>query len=191
MKLIAKMAEDRYQSAYGLKFDLQTCWEQLQQQGMIGEIAIASRDFSDRFQIPQKLYGRSQEVETLLAAFDRISKGAIEMVLLTGYAGIGKTALVQEIYKPITGRHGYFVSGKFDQLQSNIPYSAIVSAFTNLIRQLLTETESQLEQWRQQILAALGSKIGLLTQVIPDLELIVGKQPQTQQLDATETQNLI
>ncbi|AFY69062.1 adenylate/guanylate cyclase with GAF sensor(s) [Thalassoporum mexicanum PCC 7367] len=190
MKLIAKMAEDRYQSAYGLKFDLEQCWQQLQQQGMIAELPIASRDFSDRFQIPQKLYGRSQDIATLMAAFERISKGAIEMVLLTGYAGIGKTALVQEIYKPITSKRGYFVAGKFDQLQSNIPYSAIVNAFTNLIRQLLTETEAQLEQWRQRILAALGSNISLISQVIPELELIVGNQPPPPSLDAAEVQNL-
>jgi serine/threonine protein kinase len=139
MKLLAKTAEERYQSAGGLKVDLEICQQQLQQTGEIADFPLAERDLSGNFQIPQKLYGREREIDTLLAAFARVASPAqervpagekiqqstVEMMLVSGYSGIGKSALVQEIYKPITQQCGYFIAGKFDQLQRNIPYSAI------------------------------------------------------------------
>ncbi len=189
MKLLEKNAEARYHSAAGLKADLLECSQQFLTTGKITEFVCGQRDISDRFQIPQKLYGREVEIATLLQAFESVNQGQIQWMLVAGYSGIGKTALVQEIYKPITKQRGYFISGKFDQYQRNVPYSAIVAAFTNLVRQLLTETEDQLQQWRKQLLAALGTNGQVLIDVIPELELIVGKQPPVPQLVPVETQN--
>jgi PAS domain S-box-containing protein len=195
MKLLAKTAEERYQSAWGLKADLEECLRQVQITGEISDFPLAGQDISGKFQIPQKLYGRKREIETLLTAFERVAGGEnfnqsqIEMMLVAGYAGIGKSALVQEIYKPITQRRGYFISGKFDQFQRNIPYSAIVQAFRSLVQQLLSESEAQLAQWREKLLAALGSNGQIIIDVIPEVELIVGPQPVVQQLEPTENQN--
>jgi len=194
MKLMAKTAEERYQSAWGLKADLELCLAQLQENN-ISEFTLGSQDISDKFQIPQKLYGREGEVETLLAAFARVSSreesttNKIEMMLVAGYSGIGKSALVQEIYKPITRERGYFISGKFDQFQRNIPYSAVVRAFQGLVRQLLTESAAELAEWRSQILAAVGANGQVIIDVIPEVELIVGEQPPVPELGPTESQN--
>ncbi|HEY9608797.1 AAA family ATPase [Allocoleopsis sp.] len=209
MKLIAKTAEERYQSAWGIKYDLEQCLFQLQTKGTISSFTLATKDISDKFQIPQKLYGREAEVETLLTAFERVAggdKGAkltensalsstlsqksqIEMMLVAGYSGIGKSSLVAEIHKPNTRLRGYFTWGKFDQFQRNVPYSAIVSAFKGLVRQLLTETEAQLNQWRTKLSAAFGSNGQVIIDVIPEVELIVGKQPPVPELGPTESQN--
>ncbi|HEY9602043.1 MAG TPA: serine/threonine-protein kinase PknK, partial [Allocoleopsis sp.] len=219
MKLLAKNAEDRYQSAWGIKADLQLCLKQLQESGKILDFSLGSQDISDKFQISQKLYGRDKEVETLLAAFERVStagvgknsqfkiQGAfnskrnllqpapqipiskIEMMLVSGYCGIGKSMLIQEIYKPITQQRGYFISGKFDQLQHSCPYHALIQAFQQLIRQLLTESEVQIAIWREKLLAALGSNGQIIVDVIPELELIIGKQPLAIALTPTESQN--
>ncbi|MBD1828398.1 AAA family ATPase [Microcoleus sp. FACHB-61] len=192
MKLMAKMAEERYQSAWGLKADLEECLFQLQANGTIADFPLGSKDISDKFQIPQKLYGREAEVETLLSAFERVAdspQSKIEMMLVAGYSGIGKSSLVAEIHKPNTRLRGYFTEGKFDQFQRSVPYSAIASAFQGLVRQLLTESSSQLEQWRQKLLAALGTSGQVIIDVIPEVELIVGKQPPVSQLGPTESQN--
>ncbi|MBD2527606.1 hybrid sensor histidine kinase/response regulator [Nostoc sp. FACHB-133] len=203
MKLMAKNAEERYQSAWGIKADLSECLAQLQASGTISEFPLGTQDISDKFQIPQKLYGREAEVETLLAAFERVvaersgRKGEretsqysrTEMMLVAGYSGIGKSALVQEIYKPITQKRGYFISGKFGQFQRNIPYSAIVSAFQGLVRQLLSESEVQLQQWQNKISEALGVNGQVIINVIPEVELIIGKQPSVPEVGSTESQN--
>ncbi|HEY9613331.1 hybrid sensor histidine kinase/response regulator, partial [Allocoleopsis sp.] len=189
MKLMAKTAEERYQSAWGLKADLEECLFQLHANGTISGFPLGSRDVSDKFQIPQKLYGRESEVETLLTTFDRVSQGATEMMLVAGYSGIGKSVLVAEIHKPITQKRGYFISGKFDQFQRNIPYSAVVSAFVGLVRQLLTESEAQLNLWREKILAAVGSNGQVITDVIPEVELVIGKQLPVPELSSAESQN--
>lgn len=189
MKLLAKTAEERYQSAWGIKADLEKCLTQLQNNGQISYFALGEQDISDKFQISQKLYGREREVETLLQAFDRVSQGATEMMLVSGYSGIGKSALVQEIYKPITWRRSYFISGKFDQFQRNIPYSAIVSAFQSLIRQLLTESEANLKQWKEKLQRAFGSNGQIIIDVIPEVELIVGDQPAVKDMGIVESQN--
>jgi len=148
MKLMAKNAEERYQSAFGIKADLEECLNQLHRTGRISDFPLAGQDISDKFQIPQKLYGREREIGTLLRAFERASDRS-EIMLIAGYSGIGKSALVQELYKPITEKRGYFISGKFDQYQRDIPYSAIVSAFRELVKQLLMESEAQLQEWRK------------------------------------------
>ena len=190
MKLMAKNAEDRYQSIWGLKFDLETCYQHLETTGSIESFPLADRDISDRFQIPQKLYGRETETAKLLTAFERVSEiGKVELMLVAGYSGIGKSALVQELYKPITARRGYFIAGKFDQFQRNIPYSAIVVAFRGLIDQLLGENEAKLQLWREKLLQALGNNGQIIIDVIPAVELIIGKQAAVPIVGANEAQN--
>ncbi|MDJ1168854.1 AAA family ATPase [Roseofilum sp. BLCC_M154] len=187
-KLMAKNAEDRYQSAWGLKADLETCLAQLEQEGKIDPFPLASQDLSDKFQIPQKLYGRQNEIEQLLNTFEQVDQHS-QMVLVAGYSGIGKSALVQEIYKPITQRKGYFISGKFDQFQRNVPYSAIVSAFKGFVQQLLTESPEKLEQWKSKFLDALGVNGQVIVDVIPEMELIIGPQLPVGELEPMESQN--
>ncbi|MDZ8033997.1 AAA family ATPase [Nostoc sp. DedSLP04] len=189
MKLMAKNAEDRYQSALGLKFDLEKCLHQLQISGRVEGFEIAQQDVCDRFLIPDKLYGRETEVETLLQAFERVSLGATEMMLVAGFSGIGKTAVVNEVHKPIVKQRGYFIKGKFDQFQRNIPFFAFVQAFRDLMGQLLTESDLQLERWRKQILAALGENGQIIIEVIPELERIIGKQPSVPDLSGSAAQN--
>jgi len=192
MKLMAKNAEQRYQSAWGLKADLSECLRHLETTGEIATFELGTLDISDKFQIPQKLYGREAEVETLVTAFERIATTKVnraELMLVAGYSGIGKSALVQEIYKTITEKRGYFIAGKFDQLQRNIPYSAVVSAFTGLVRQLLSEPEDQLQQWQNKLLTALGTNGQIIINVIPEVELIIGKQAPVPEVGATEAQN--
>ncbi|MEH1939785.1 MAG: AAA family ATPase [Nostoc sp.] len=212
LKLMAKNAEDRYQSAWGIKADLEICADQLAKIGQISNIQLALQDISEQFQIPQKLYGRDKEVAMLLAAFDRVAspesnrvaalrnnsettsqtnnpKFQIKMILVSGYAGIGKSALVQEIYKPITQKRGYFISGKFDQFQRNIPYSAIADALQKLVQQLLGEPDEQVQQWRSLLLTALGNNAQIIIDIIPEVELIIGKQSPVLEVGATEAQN--
>ncbi len=204
LKLMAKNAEDRYQSAWGIQVDLELCDHQLAEIGRIDRIQLALQDVSDQFQIPQKLYGRDKEVALLLAAFERASlvddhitgcqnnsetRFKVEMMLVSGYSGIGKSALVQELYKPITEKRGYFISGKFDQFQRNIPYSAIADALQKLVWQLLGEPEEGVQQWRSQLLTALGSNGQIIIDVIPEVELIVGKQSPVTEVGTTEAQN--
>ncbi|WP_427156956.1 AAA family ATPase [Aliinostoc sp. HNIBRCY26] len=188
-KLMAKNAEDRYQSALGLKFDLENCLYQLQATGGIQSFEIAQRDVCDRFIIPDKLYGRETEVKTLLEAFDRVSLGATEMMLVAGFSGIGKTAVVNEVHKPIVRQRGYFIKGKYDQFQRNIPFSAFVQAFRDLMGQLLSESDVQIQQWKHKILEAVGDNGQVIIEVVPELENIIGKQPPVSELSGTAAQN--
>ncbi|MBO3457304.1 AAA family ATPase [Aetokthonos hydrillicola Thurmond2011] len=188
MKLMAKMAEERYQSAWGIKADLETCLTQYKN-GVFLNFTLGCQDISHKLQIPQKLYGREYQIESLLAAFERTSQGQSELMLISGYSGIGKSALVQELYKLITEKRGYFIKGKFDQLHRDIPYQALVTAFEELVRQLLTETELELQQWRENIQRALGENGQIIIDVIPEIELIIGKQPAVPKLPPTEAQN--
>ncbi len=189
MKLMAKNAEDRYQSAVGLKFDLEKCLAQLQETGEMQGFVIGERDESDRFMIPDKLYGRETEVSTLLDAFDRVSAGSTEMVLVAGFSGIGKTVVINEVHKPIVRQRGYFIKGKYDQLQRNIPFSAFVQAFRDLMEQLLSESDTQLAAWKTKILVALGDNGQVIIDVIPELGLIIGQQPTVTELSGTAAQN--
>ncbi|HBB34966.1 MAG TPA: hypothetical protein DDZ80_19765 [Cyanobacteria bacterium UBA8803] len=188
MKLLAKNAAERYQSAWGIQADLVTCLMQLEANGEIGEIIPGTHDVSDQFLISQKLYGRERDVETLLNAFERVSEGQRELMLVSGYSGIGKSVLVQEIYKPITRQRGYFIWGKFDQFQRNIPYYALIQAFRELIKQLLTESETQLSQWAAQLLTALGANAQVIIDVIPQVELLIGPQPPVSEVGPAEAQ---
>jgi PAS domain S-box-containing protein len=215
LKLMAKNAEDRYQSAWGIKADLEVCLHQLIETGQIHPIQLDTQGVSAQFQIPQKLYGREAEIAALLAAFERVAGGedaeqerrgnmerddtsvalrprvpvSSEMILVSGYAGVGKSALVQELYKSITAKRGYFVSGKFDQFQRNIPYSAIVAALRKLMQQLLGEPNEQVQQWRSRLLMALGNNGQLIIDVIPEVESIIGKQPTLAEVGSTEAQH--
>ena len=278
MKLMAKNAEDRYQSALGLKFDLDNCLKQWKETGKIEPFELATRDITDRFLIPEKLYGREAEVTQLLAAFERIanppksplSKGGLELanspeaplakggleevanppesplakgepnvanppkspltkggldvanppsspsspsppsppssphptphtdggptphtplILVAGFSGIGKTAVVNEVHRPIVRQRGYFIKGKFDQFQRNIPFSAFLQAFQDLMQQLLGESDAQLLQWQDKILAALGKNGQVIIDVIPKLELLIGKQPPVAELSGSAAQS--
>ncbi|AFY42813.1 ATP-binding sensor histidine kinase [Nostoc sp. PCC 7107] len=189
MKLMAKNAEDRYQSALGLKFDLEKCLSQSQLTGKVEYFAIGEKDSCDRFLIPEKLYGRETEVQTLLNAFKRVTVGASELMLVAGSSGIGKTAIVNEVHKPIVQQRGYFIKGKFDQFNRNIPFSAFVQAFRDLMGQLLSESDTQLQQWKTQILAVVGENAQVLIEVIPELEIIIGKQPPAPELLGSAAQN--
>ncbi|MEY3868226.1 MAG: hypothetical protein RLZZ338_2117, partial [Cyanobacteriota bacterium] len=188
-KLMAKNAENRYQSAWGLKYDLEKCLTQLETTGKIEVFSLGERDIRDRFTIPEKLYGRETEVNQLLNAFDRVANGTTEMMLVAGFSGIGKTAVVNEVHKPIVRQRGYFIKGKYDQFQRNIPFSAFVEAFRDLIRQLLSESDGQLQTRKTQILTALGDNGQILIDVIPELEKIIGKQPPASELSGTASQN--
>src|SRR4028118_1475028 len=189
MKLLAKTAEDRYQSGYGLKADLEQCLDQLQQTGKNCNFIPGERDKSGQFLIPQKLYGREAQVATLMDAFERVSTGTAELMLVSGYSGIGKSCLVYEIHKPIVGARGYFIAGKFDQFKRNIPYGALIQAFEGLIRQILTESSEKINFWRHKILNDLDQNTRVIIDVIPELELIVGEQPEVANLGPSESQN--
>ena len=189
LKLLAKNAEDRYQSAFGVGADLSLCLEQYRSGQNIEFFPIGRRDTSEAFQIPQKLYGRSRQVKTLLETFDRVSQGATEMCLVAGYSGIGKSALVNEVHKPIVKQRGYFISGKFDQFQRNIPYVSLIQAFKELIRQLLTESDHQIKIWKEKLVKSLGQAGQVIVEVIPEVEVIIGPQPAVAELGPTESQN--
>jgi serine/threonine protein kinase len=188
-KLMSKNAEDRYQSALGLKHDLSQCLTQWKITGEIAEFELGQRDLSDRFLIPEKLYGRQAEVNTLLEAFERVADGASELMLVAGFSGIGKTAVVNEVHKPIVRQRGYFIKGKFDQFNRNIPLSAFVQALRDLMGQLLSESDAQLQTWKAKILSAVGDNGQVLIDVIPELELIIGQQPPVPELSGSAAQN--
>jgi predicted ATPase len=192
MKLLAKTAEARYQSALGLKEDLAHCAREWAVRGRIAPFALAQRDVPDRFLVSQKLYGRELEVSALLGAFDRVCQersAPAAMMLVAGYSGIGKTSLIQELYKPIIRARGYFISGKFDQVVRSVPFGALIQAFRGLVQQLLTESEVQLAAWRARLSKVLGTQGGVLTEVIPEIEWVIGPQPPPPALGPTEALN--
>ncbi|WP_392534032.1 EAL domain-containing protein [Nostoc sp. C117] len=189
MKLLAKTAEERYQNALGLKADLEMCLKLLQETGEITPFQVGQLDLYSQFSIPQKLYGREFEIKILMAAFERVSQGTTEMMLVSGYSGVGKSSLVYEVHKPIIGKHGYFIFGKFDQFKRNIPYAALIQAFQELMRQLLTESSERISIWRAKLLKALGVNGQVIIDVIPEVERIIEPQPAVPQLGASESQN--
>jgi predicted ATPase/class 3 adenylate cyclase len=184
-KLLAKKAENRYQSAGGLLADLET----VRSRAALERFEPGRNDYSDRFLIPDRLYGREQEVKRLLDVFERTLRGRAELMLVGGYSGVGKTALIQEVHKPITRAHGYFIAGKFDQLRRNIPYSGLVAAFGDLVRQLLTESEERLASWRRELNDALAPNGQVILDVLPDLELVIGPQPPVPELSPDAATN--
>lgn len=188
-KLMAKNAEDRYQSALGLKRDLQRCSSEWEEKNEISEFAIAKEDRCARFLIPEKLYGREAEVQMLLEAFDRIADGASELILVAGFSGIGKTSVINEVHKPIVRQRGYLIEGKFDQFNRNIPFSAFVQAFRSLMGQLWSESNLALEEWKRKILDAVGENGQVIIDVIPELVRVIGQQPAVPKLSGRAAQN--
>lgn len=194
LKLMAKNAEDRYQSVYGLKTDLEKihahyCSEDSQTAVALTGFIPGENDVSDRFQIPNRLYGRQQERQTLLEAFQRVHQGICGLLLVEGTGGIGKTVLAQELYQSVTQRRGYFIAGKFDHFQRDIPYIGYIQAFQSLVRQLLTESDTQIARWCEKIQAAVGKNGQVLIDVIPDIEHIIGAQPAVAPLHPAESRN--
>ncbi|MBP0028674.1 AAA family ATPase [Roseofilum sp. Guam] len=189
IKLMAKIPEERYQSATGIERDLTECWQQWQKTGTVSHFKLGHKDRSDRFGVPEKLYGRDTEVNTLLQVFDRVATGNTEMMLVAGFSGIGKTAVVNEVHKPIVEKRGYFIQGKFDQFNRNIPLSAFVLAFRDLMGQLLGESDIAIKTWKREILSVLGEQGKVIAEVIPELENIIGEQPEVSELSGSAARN--
>ncbi len=189
MKLMAKTAEERYQSARSLRADLASCLEAAANPDAPQDFPIAIDDVADRFQIPQNLYGREKDIATLLSVFDLARNGAAEVLMVRGYAGIGKSTLVYEIQKPIIQHRAYYITGGFDQLKRDMPYSALITAFRDLLRQILAEGDLEIAVWREKLLAALGMNAQIVIDVLPELSLIIGDQPAPPPLPLQESQN--
>jgi predicted ATPase/signal transduction histidine kinase len=188
-KLMAKTPEERYQSALGLKADLEECLQQLRSRGAVSPFELARRDISHKFEVPQKLYGRANEAAMLLNAFSRVSQGTTALLLVSGYSGIGKSSLIHEVQKPIVERKGYFVSGKYDQYNRDVPYSALAQALNGLIHQFLKEPASKVAAWKEEIRKAVGQNGQVIIDVIPALELLLGPQSSAPSLGPTEAQS--
>jgi PAS domain S-box-containing protein len=189
MKLLAKTAEERYQTAAGAASDLRRCLDEWETTGWINEFPLGEHDIPDRLLIPEKLYGRASEIETLLAAFDRIvAGGRPELVLVSGYSGIGKSSVVNELHKPLVPPRGLFASGKFDQYKRDIPYATLAQAFQSLIRQLLSKSEKELSKWRDAFREALDPNGQLIVDLVPELKLIIGEQPPVSELSGQDAQ---
>lgn len=189
LKLMAKNAEDRYQSAAGLQTDLESYLQQWQTAKTMEPIVLGQHDITERLHLPQKLYGREAERDILLATFDRVRRGASEVLLVSGYAGSGKSTLVQEIVRSMTQQRGYFLSGKFDPFQRTTPYAAFSQAFRVFIKQLLTEDAARLAAWRDAIQAALGANGQVIMDVIPEVALLIGPQAPAAALPPAEAHN--
>jgi PAS domain S-box-containing protein len=190
MKLLAKTAEERYQTAAGVEADLRRCLIEWQLHGRIDPFPLGARDASDRLLIAEELYGRETEIAALLAAFDRVvTQGAPELVLVSGYSGVGKSSLVNELHKVLVPQRGLFAAGKFDQYKRDIPYATLAQAFQTLIRQILVKSEAEVEQWRRALSEALGAHGQLIVNLVPELEFITGKQPAVPDLPPQEVQN--
>ncbi|MEM9771928.1 MAG: AAA family ATPase, partial [Cyanobacteria bacterium P01_D01_bin.73] len=196
-KLMQKNAEDRYQSAAGILHDLDLGAQRLQTANSPAVLELGLQDITEHFLIPEKLYGRDAEVALLLDSFDRVAGDperpdatppSSEFLLVAGFSGIGKTSVINEVHKPIVQQRGYFIEGKFDQFQQNVPYSAIVSAFRALVQQLLSEGKEWFQQWCEKLRVALGENAQVIVEVIPEVELLIGHQPPVPQLGPTETQ---
>ncbi|MCA6113075.1 AAA family ATPase, partial [Bradyrhizobium sp. CNPSo 4026] len=189
MKLLSKTAEERYQTAVGVESDLRRCLSQWESQGWIDDFTPGVRDTPDRLMIPEKLYGRDREVDTLLTAFDRIvGGGRAELVLISGYSGIGKSAVVNELHKPLVPPRGLFASGKSDQYKRDIPHASLAQAFQSLIRRLLSQNEEDLRKWQDALREALGPNGLLLVDLVPELKHVIGEQPPVPELPPQEAQ---
>ena len=189
LKLLAKNAEERYQTAAGVECDLRRCLAQLEPWGSIDDFPLGQQDTPDRLLIPEKLYGRAREVETLLVAFDRVvASGRPELVLVSGYSGIGKSAVVNELHKALVPPRGLFASGKFDQYKRDIPYATLVQAFQRLVRPLLSKSDAELSSWRDAFVEPLGANGRLMVDLVPELKLIVGEPPPVPELPPQQAQ---
>jgi PAS domain S-box-containing protein len=189
MKLLAKTAEERYQTAAGVESDLRRCLVEWETQRRINEFPLGEHDTPDRLLIPEKLYGRSHEIDTLLASFDRVvASGRPELVLVSGYSGIGKSSVVNELHKVLVPPRGLFASGKFDQYKRDIPYATLAQAFQSLIRPLLGKSEAELRNWHDAFQDALGPNGQLVVDLVPELKLVIGEQPPVPDLSPQDAQ---
>ena len=188
-KLLQKNADERYQSAIGLLTDLEICLTELKAHNQIEPFELAKIDVSPRLHLSQKLYGRENELQLIVSTFEKAAQGQTHLLLVSGYSGTGKSALVAEIHKPLTEKKGYFIEGKFDQFQRAIPYYAFIKAFNSLIHMMLTESASKIEQTKNRMLEVLGQEGKVLTDVMPSFELIIGKQPPIAAINSEDTQN--
>jgi PAS domain S-box-containing protein len=189
MKLLAKSAEERYQTAAGTESDLRRCLSEWETQCRIDEFALGEHDTPDRLLIPEKLYGRAREIDILLTSFDRVVKsGAPELVLVSGYSGIGKSSVVNELHRVLVPPRGLFASGKFDQYKRDIPYATLAQAFQSLIRPLLSKSEEELSKWRDALHEALDPNGLLIVDLVPEVKLIIGEQPPVPELPPQEAQ---
>ncbi|MGY8668384.1 AAA family ATPase [Bradyrhizobium sp. UFLA05-109] len=190
LKLLSKDAESRYQTAAGVESDLHRCLSGWDAHGRIDSFPLGAHDASDRLMIPEKLYGREAEVDNLFAAFDRVvTGGTTEVALISGYAGIGKSSVVNELHKALVPPRGFFASGKFDQYKRDIPYATLAQAFQSLVRQLLSKNDEEISLWRSLLLDALGFNGQLMIKLIPELALIMGEQPPVPELPPQEDHN--
>ncbi|MBN2739027.1 MAG: AAA family ATPase [Spirochaetales bacterium] len=189
LKLLSKNAEDRYQSSRGLKKDLEFCLTELKSKGSIDEFELAKKDFTEIFQIPHTLYGRKNEIKILLDGFKKAADGYTEIILVSGYSGIGKSSLIHEVHKAILGKKGNFISGKFNHIEKNTPYYAIIKAFRDLLSQLLAEKQEILDVWKKQLLGALGPNAQIMIDIFPELEQIIGSHSPVVELNPMEAQN--
>ncbi|MEY2857990.1 MAG: hypothetical protein RLZZ74_2302, partial [Cyanobacteriota bacterium] len=189
MKLLAKNPDERYQSASAIKADLENCHDQYTDYGVIEEFELATLDRRSQFKISPQLYGRSMEFDAIAESVGSINSQTAEILLITGDSGIGKTALVNQVIPSIIGSRGYFITGKFEQLGGSTPYKAIIQALRELIPQLLTETLESRQLWQQKIQTAIANNGKVITNILPELELIIGSQPDIPKLPAQENQN--
>ena len=190
IKLLAKTGEERYQTAAGVEADLRRCLAEWERRGRIEPFSLGGCDVSDRLLIPEKLYGREPEIDTLIASFDRVvATSTVELVLVSGYSGIGKSSVVNELHKVLVPPRGLFASGKFDQYKRDIPYATLGQAFQTLVRSLLTQNEKALGRWRDCLLEALGPNGELIVNLVPELELVIGKQPPVPDLPPQDAKN--
>jgi len=189
MKLLAKTAEERYQTAAGVESDLRRCLAEWESRRRIDEFPLGKHDTPDRLLILEKLYGRTHEIDILLAAFERVvASGTPELVLVSGYAGIGKSSVVNELHKVLVPPRGLFASGKFDQYKRDIPYATLAQAFQSLIRPLLGKSEAELRNWRDALHEALGPNGLLMVDLVPELKLIIGEQSPVAELPPQDAQ---
>jgi hypothetical protein len=190
LRLLAKTVEERYQTAAGLEADLRRCLVEWETQGHIDPFPLGSQDVPDRFLIPEKLYGREREIDALLAAFGRVvAQGTPELVLVSGYSGVGKSSVVNELHKALVPPRGLFATGKFDQYKRDIPYATVAQAFQTLVRQILVRSEAEVNQWRDALREALGSNGQLIVNLVPQLEFVIGKQPPVPDLPPRDAEN--
>lgn len=189
LKLLSKSPESRYQSAAGLLHDLEHCAQLVAAGRAIEPFELSEKDGVQKFLIPQTLYGRDRELSSLLDLFESAVAGGNEFCLVHGYSGVGKSALVNEIDRPLVRERGFLVQGKFDQFQSGEAYRALGSAFRSLVQQVLAEPEEHLAQWRQRLQSALAPNARLVIELVPELELIIGPQPAVASLPPAEARN--
>jgi len=189
MKLLEKSPENRYQSAFGIKDDFLNCLNQLQSNGIIKQFKLGEKDISIQFRISKKLYGRDKEITKLSNFFENVKKGAKAFTLVSGYPGIGKSTLVYELAQSVMTSGGYFISGKYDQFQSDIPYNGIIQAFQDMIKKILKESSAQIEIWKNKLISALGINAQVIIELVPEVEYIIGKQLDVDELSFEKAQN--